>query len=180
MGVVVVGVVLLILGAVLMFVPIVPQSAQKVSSGSTLPAVIFSVSGFSVTGSIPVSVSWSSTGPVEVAAATCSGSCASANASAASGVVLQSGTSGSFTLNQPNGGQVVLVAVSTNSSSPTTTTFNVTTALSTVGSILLILGIVLLIVGVVVKSKSKAAPMPMSPAADQSTGMTDSPPPPTP
>jgi uncharacterized membrane protein len=180
-GIVVVGVVLLVVGAVLLFVPITPQPSQKIASNSSTPVLLFSVSGFSVTGSIPISVSWSSTGPVTVAAATCSGTCQNrANVSDVSGITLQSGTSGSFTLNQPNGGEVLIAAVNTGGGNATTTTFNVTTALSTVGTILLIVGILLLIVGVVVKAKSKPVPMQMAPPMDQSTGMADSPPPPTP
>jgi uncharacterized membrane protein len=157
-GIVVVGVILLILGAVLLFVPLVPQSNQTVDTSSSLPFIAFQVGGYSVTGSIPVAVSWSSPTSVEVVAATCSGTCMNSNASA-SGITIQSGTSGSFTLNQPNGGTVGIgvLAPSGSSGSNTTVTFKIATALSTVGTLLLVVGILLLIVGVVVKSKKSAA-----------------------
>ncbi|HKV89889.1 MAG TPA: hypothetical protein VJQ43_01690 [Thermoplasmata archaeon] len=180
MGIVVVGVVLLILGAVLLFVPVVPQAKQTIGPSSSIPGVILSVSGVSLTGSIPVSVSWSSTGPVTVGGATCAANCESINATGVSNPTIESGTSGSFTLNQPNGGSLVLIAFSFGSGpngfanrSNATTTFTLTTALSTVGSILLIVGILLLIVGLVLKSK-KAKMAASAPAANQWVAPTDS------
>jgi uncharacterized membrane protein len=178
MALVVVGVVLLVIGAVLMFVPVSSQADQTIPAHSALPFVEFSVSGFSLTGSIPVAVSWTSTGPVTVVAV--AGSTNVGNPSAATGATIQTGTSGSFTINQPDGGAVVLGALnlSGNGNSSPSTTFKITTALTSVGSILLIVGILLLIVGVVLKSKSKISPQPMAPPMDQSTGMGSSPPPP--
>jgi uncharacterized membrane protein len=165
LGLVIVGVILLVIGAVLLFVPVVPQANETVSTSSTLPYDIFSVGGFSLTGSIPISVSWtSSSGAVEVVAAACS-SCSSQNASSVSGVTIQNGTSGSFSLSQPDGGEVLVGAIGS-MSSPTNVTFKITTALTTVGSILVIVGIVVLILGAVLKSgkaKAAAAAAPMSP-----------------
>ena len=160
-GIVVVGIVLIVIGAVLLFVPVAGQGSQTVNSGSSTPFELASVSGFSITGSIPISISWTSSGPAEVVAATCSATCdTSGGVSALGGVVLQTGTSGSFTINQPNGGELVYGVVSTGGSSPVNATFTLTTALSTVGSALLIVGIVVLIIGAVLRSKSRMAAMP--------------------
>lgn len=57
MAIVVVGIVLLLIGAVLLFVPVVNQQSQTVNTASATPFDEFSVSGFSITGSIPVSIS---------------------------------------------------------------------------------------------------------------------------
>jgi hypothetical protein len=160
-GILVVGIVLAIIGAVLLFVPVVPQASQTTTS--TVPVVLLSVSGFSITGSIPVAVSWNSTTSVIVVGVACTATC-NQNVSSLSGVTLQTGTSGSFTLNQPNGGEIGLAAEnSSGSGSPSTVTFKVTTAISTVGSALLIVGIIVLIIGAAVKSKKAqvAAPAPM-------------------
>lgn len=171
-GIVVAGVVVIVIGAVLLFVPVVNQGTQTVTV--TAPEV-FQVSGFSITGGIPVSISWTSSVSVEVLAAACSSSCNTGSINSLSGLVLQSGTSGSFTLNQPNGGEVVLGVVTTGGTSGSAT-FTIKTALTTVGSILLILGIIILIVGAVLRSRPKAtamppAPMPVEPAPE----MTDAP-----
>jgi hypothetical protein len=174
MGIVVAGIVLLVIGAVLLFVPLVPQADQTIKSNSSLPVSVFSVSGFSITGSIPVSVSWTSNASVIVVGAA-GGNIANSNISSVSGIVTQTGTSGSFTLNQPDGGEVVLGVLGGSgfggSGSNATVTFHVSTALTTVGSILLIVGILILIVGLVLKSKSAKM---ATPAAGQWT------PPPTP
>jgi uncharacterized membrane protein len=171
-GIVVVGVVLLLIGAVLLFVPVVPQANQTVDTSSQLPFIAFQVSGYSLTGSIPISVSWTSPTAVEVFAAVCSGTCSNSSVgSSVSGVTLQSGTSGSFTLNQPNGGTVGIGALNSggSGSSAPTVTFSIKTALSTLGTLLLIVGILLLILGVVLKSKKAPAmapaPMPAAPPA---------------
>ena len=158
-GIVVAGVVLIVIGAVLLFVPITDQGTQTVTSSA--PEVL-QVSGFSITGSIPVSISWTSSSAVEVLAAACSSSCDTGNINAISGLTIQSGTSGSFTLNQPNGGEIVLGVITTGGSSASAT-FTVKTALSLVGTILLLVGIVILIVGAVLRSRPKAEAMPPAP-----------------
>jgi uncharacterized membrane protein len=176
-GLVVVGIVLLVLGAVLLFVPLVPQSSQTVSSDSAVPGEVFSVSGFSLTGSIPVTISWTSDSPVIVAAATCSGNCESSNVSSVSGVTTQTGTSGTINLNQPDGGEVGFFVVSESPGGHANATFNVKTALTSVGSILLIVGILVLILGVVLRSgpKNPPASAPPTPSSDATT--INSPPP---
>ena len=156
-GIVVVGIVLLLIGAVLLFVPVSSQAAQNINeSGATVQ-----VGGFSITGNIPVAVSWTSSEPVTFYAAACTGTCASGSITSLSGLKIQNGTSGSFMINQPNGGQIAFGFVPTNiSSTSATATVNMTTALTTVGSVLLIVGILILIAGAVMRSKSKMVAMP--------------------
>jgi uncharacterized membrane protein len=167
LGMVIVGVIVVIIGAVLLFVPLVPQTSQTVASNSSTPFYLGSVSGFSLTGNIAVAVSWTSTTTVTIAAAACSGTCS--NISQISGITTQSGTSGSFTLNQPDGGEVIMGIV-TSGGAAANATFKITTALATVGSILVIVGIVILIAGIVLHRKKPAAePAPApTPAYDSS------------
>jgi uncharacterized membrane protein len=173
LGLVIVGVVLAIIGAALLFVPVVPQSNQTISTASSPPLAILSVSGFSLTGSIPVAVSWTANSSVTVFAAACSATCS--NVSMVSGTTVQTGTSGSFSLSQPNGGEVALGAIKA-SGPPSTVTFKLTTALSTVGTVLLIIGIVVLIVGVVLRSGKAKMATAMPPSAPTATTPPVSPP----
>ncbi len=157
-GLVIVGVVLLIVGVALLLVPLVPQTNETVSSSSATPYYVASLSGFSLTGSIPIAVSWTSSGPaVTVIAGACSGTCS--NQSQVTGITSQAGTSGSFTLNQPDGGSILMGEVYTGSGTANVT-FTITTALSTVGTVLVPIGILVLIVGVVLKRKGAMAPAP--------------------
>ncbi|MCI4336110.1 MAG: hypothetical protein L3K17_02805 [Thermoplasmata archaeon] len=171
-GIVVVGVVLLVIGAALLFVPLSPQPAQTLTQSSETTPAGFTIAGFSITGNIPITVTWSSNTTVLIVAVACSGTCANENLSTLSGVT-QTGTSGTFSLNVPTGGQVWIAAGSL-AGAPSSTTVNVKTALTTVGSLLLILGVLLLLVGLVLKSKSKAmrAPPP-EPAASDAAPMTN-------
>jgi hypothetical protein len=174
--IVVVGIVLLIVGAVLMVEPVVPQSNQSISKNSTLPYVIESVSGYSLTGSIAVHVSWTSPTTVTVVGGACTSTCNSN--SSASDLTLQSGTSGSFTLNQPNGGEILIGAINGSSfssgSGAANATFVITTAFATVGTLLVVVGILLVIAGLVMKSdKARPAVQPAQPvtnAAPTSSG----------
>lgn len=165
-GLVAVGIIVAILGAALLFVPLLPQSNQTVSSDSETPYYIGSVTGYSLLGTIPVSVAWSVNGStsVEVAGAACPGTC---NVSSdISGVTFENGTSGSFTLSQPNGGQIIMGVIYDGFPS-VTVTFKITVGLATEGTALLILGIVVLLVGLIARGPAKsppiAAPPPSSP-----------------
>jgi uncharacterized membrane protein len=173
----VVGVVLVLIGAVLLFIPVEDQGSQTVDTSSTLPGELVSVSGFSLTGSIPVSIDWTATSAVVVAAVACSGNCESSNASTLSGVTTQTGTSGTITLNQPDGGEVGMIALPASGGHEANVTFDIKTALTSVGSILIVLGIVLLIVGVVLQGKPKAGAAPVAPAYAPDGGTMDPPPP---
>jgi len=176
----VVGVVLVVIGVALMYVPLSPQPNQQVwyTEPRGDQGYVGSVSGWSITGSIPVAVSWSANGStsVSVLAGTCSGNCSNGQVS---DVTYQNGTSGSFTLNQPNGGSVAMGVLSFNGAAESVT-FKITTALTTVGAGLLILGIILVIVGLVVRSKRKSAPEAAPPPTPTGTPAETAPPaPPT-
>lgn len=174
-GWVVVGIVVAVIGAALLFVPVVPQSNETVNSSSSTPYVIVSVGGYSLTGNVPVAVSWSTSGSasVEVLAGACSGTCN--DTSQVSGITSQNGTSGSFTLNQPNGGEIIMGVVY-GGSPAVTVTFKITTALSTVGTILLVVGILVLIIGIVLRGKPKASAAAAPPTPAPSTGPGGPPP----
>jgi uncharacterized membrane protein len=174
-GLVVVGIVLAIIGAALLFVPVLPQSNETATSSSSTPYYAGSVSGFSLTGSIVVAVSWSTNGntSVNVIAATCGGSCD--NVSDVSGITSQNGTSGSFTLSQPNGGSIIMGVIY--SGEAVTVTFKITTTLSTVGTLLIVLGIILLILGIVLGRKSTAPTTPTPPPVNPAMGPGGAPPP---
>jgi hypothetical protein len=172
-GWIVVGVVLLLVGAVLLFVPVIPQTNEVVSSSADIPFYAASVSGYSLTGSVPVAVTWTSSASTTVAAAVCSGSCT--NTSQISGVTYQTGTSGSFTLNQPNGGSIVMGEESSGNGT-VSVTFKITSALSTVGSLLVVVGIIALLVGIVAGRKPKPAPGMMAQPGASTTGSGNDPP----
>jgi uncharacterized membrane protein len=166
-GMVVVGVVLLVIGAVLLFVPVAPQPSQTMNESSIETPYAFQISGFSITGNMPITVSWTSNTSVTLLAVACTGSCNSGNISTLSGVEVQTGTSGTFNMNVPSGGTVEIGAAPL-TGGPSTTTVNVTTSETTIGSILLIVGILLLIVGLVLKRKSKAMSAPPAMPAQES------------
>jgi uncharacterized membrane protein len=155
---VVVGVVVLVIGVVLQFVPVASQGSETVVGGSDAPYWAGSVSGVSLTGSIPVSVAWSSSTAVTVLAGVASGGCSSPTS--VSGVASQSGTSGTFTLNQPDGGCLLLESGPGTGGSSVNVTFTIKTALTTVGSAMIIFGVILVIVGLVLRRKSAKAPAP--------------------
>ncbi|HEV8050210.1 MAG TPA: hypothetical protein VGP88_06415 [Thermoplasmata archaeon] len=176
---VVVGIVLLIVGAVLLFEPVVPQANQTVSNNSNVPFVVESVSGYSLTGSIVVHISWTSASPVEVIAASCAANCnANSSASGVSGITLQTGTSGSFTLNQPNGGEIAFGAYNPTGASGGNATFTISTALATVGTLLIVVGIIVFIAGLVLKSDKAraAAAAPAAPTSSSPPPMEPTPP----
>jgi uncharacterized membrane protein len=155
-GLVAVGVVLAVLGVALTFVPIEPQPSATVSTSSGTPYYLGQVAGFSLSGRIPVAVSWSATGVVAVAAATCTSPCS--NNSPVTDVTFGSGTGGSFTLNQPDGGYILLDAAPTSDNESANVTFHLTVALTTIGSILVVVGILVLILGVVLRGAAARPP----------------------
>jgi uncharacterized membrane protein len=171
-GILVVGVVLIVLGAVLGFVPLVQVASQSINESTPYEA---NVTGFSITGSVPASVAWSSSSSISVEVGTCSS--LQSNGSCSGSVSLQpiqTGTSGTFSFSVPDGGAFVVAISSLTAANASIT---VKLAQSTIGFILIILGIVLLIVGLVLKSKgAKMAAPTMDSSAPVST---PEPPPPT-
>lgn len=158
-GIVVAGVVVLVIGLVLAFVPLVNQGSTHVGQFQSLAE---GPSGFSITGSIPVSITWSAatSGSLSVAVSSCSPS--SASAGTCNGPYTwhnQSGTSGSESFSIPDGGSAIFAFSSLGGASVT-----MTTALSTIGAILLVIGIIVLIVGLVLRRK-QPKPSAVPPAA---------------
>lgn len=154
---VMVGLVLIVIGGVLLFVPVVPQNDQKESvQFLTGAAYVENVSGYSITSSIPVAVSWSSNSSTKVlvGAGTCSSSCSDRRIPGP--VTWENATGGSFTLNPPNGGGIELVVLGWYG--PSTVTFKITSALGTAPTALIVVGAALLVLGFVLRAKGEAAP----------------------
>jgi hypothetical protein len=179
-----VGVVIALLGAVLLFVPVVPQGSETATYASTSGGVQYSyyranVSGYSLSGTIVVAVSWTSntSTAVQVIAAACSASCGE-NYQQLSDVTNETGTKGTFVLDQPNGGSIVMGILSTESGKSASVTFKVTTALATVATALVVIGLVLVIAGAVLRRKPgppAPATIPSAPRDDLEPGAVDPP-----
>jgi len=152
LAIVVLGVVLAVVGAGLLLAPVSPRPDQTVREGLS---IAFSVQGFSLTGSIPVAVSWASTlnATITVYGLACSTTCTSNNVQGQ--FASQTGKSGSFLLDQPIGGTVLIYEV-TKVGQLGNVTVKTATALPTEGSILVIVGIVVLTVGMVLRPKKQA------------------------
>ncbi len=164
-GAVVLGVLLMVGGAVLAYVPFVPQPEQKVTSTNPL---VFNVTAlFSLTGTDPLSASWTATVSVTLWAASCdhvnpNGSNLSNICRGFAVIATQNGTSGSFSWAPKLGATVLIGFVPTNLSSTNgTATINVKTAEPAIGWIVFFLGLILLIVRLVVRKRGE--PMPASP-----------------
>ncbi len=151
------GVVLLVIGLVLSFVPLVNQGSTQLGQYVEDAA---GPSGYSITGSIPMSISWTSSNSGELAVGVSSCSVSQVQASSCSASTTwhnQSGTSGSESFSVPDGGSVTFVFSAAGGGSIT-----LTTALTTIGLIVIVLGILVLIAGLVLKRKQPKAP-PMAP-----------------
>ncbi len=154
------GIVLLVVGAGLLFIPIVPQGGHTetvafLSADRGWYQLSENVSGFSITGVVPVSVSWTSSALVDVDAATCSGYCDNVD-QVASVMQVEVGTQGSLYLNQPNGGSIFLAwAQQTFAPASVNITFSIWTDLTIAGPLVLISGSIFLILGVVRGSKDR-------------------------
>jgi hypothetical protein len=152
---VIAGIVVLLVGALIQFVPLAPQPVNPISTYGGTPFETFSVGGFSITGSITVSISWTASSPVTFIAAVCPSGCHSANVSSLSDITTQSGKSGSLTLSQPNGGEIILVALSNTSTGVNPT---VITVWATEAAVVLFAGVAVVIAGVVWRSPRRAVP----------------------
>jgi uncharacterized membrane protein len=160
-GIVVVGILLIIIGAVLMFVPLL--SSASVNLSSSQPEQEVNVSGFSITGGIPATLSWTSNQPVNVSVATCSS--VAGNGTCKGTVSLlsaENGTSGSFSFNVPAGGGIGVGMVGGDAATASVT---IKLAQTTVGLIVLVIGVILFLVGAAVRRKVPPPPPPPPPAA---------------
>ncbi|MCI4336109.1 MAG: hypothetical protein L3K17_02800 [Thermoplasmata archaeon] len=156
--IVVIGVVLMVVGAIFLVIPVVSQSpAHLQAAGNKLAFQSFQVSGFSVLYQQPVSGSWSSNTSVLFELIVCTAAC-NTNTSI-SQTLVQTGTSGNFTVDVPQG-DIVSVAIEGASGGPATATVNVSTALTPLGSGLLIAGIAIILIGFVLRRKRRVVPRP--------------------
>lgn len=178
-GLVVVGIVFVVLGGVLAYVALVPQSgtfnATTNGSGSMENFTVFDASPALFGGTV-AKFSFTSTVSVDLYLITCSkvvttsqlssagsegqlesdcGTNATYGTTSTSGGAYSTGTSGSFAFSIPASGSVIYFAVS---SAPGTVSATITTSEPLAGDILLIVGVLVLIVGLVLKShKTKAS-----------------------
>jgi hypothetical protein len=157
---VVFGIVLLLVGAYFLLVSVVPAGGESVtvslfSGGGNVHQVSENISGFSITGSLSVYVSWASNLQVSFEAASCSDECSFSNLPYEM-VAGGEGTTGSSTFNQPNGGNILLVWSQENFSRPSyNLTYSVWTTVPNVGPCLLISGAIVLFVGIALPPRSE-------------------------
>jgi uncharacterized membrane protein len=176
-GLFIVGVILLILGAVLIAVPLIPStssfSAASASGSGSAAGSQIAWNIYSASPAIPTyaKLSWTSPVTVYFVAYTCSNDVSSSelNDANSSGqfekdcgtnqsVGNTSGTSGSYSFTVPAGGSLVFTAFQfTNSSTSTQVSATLTGTEPLLGLVLVVLGIILLILGVVLKSKKQKA-----------------------
>jgi len=176
-----VGIIVTILGAILSFVPLAPQPAGSLRTDSSSAFYALQAGGFSLTGGIPTTVSWSASESVQIVAYTEPGPvCTMSGYSSPNGggynvpgstAATDSGTSGSFTFEQPESGCMVLAVNLPTGSGPVNVTYHVTTAETTFGTLVLVPGIVLVIAGVVLR-KNEKGPAVLSPLAEPATTIT--------
>jgi len=163
------GVVILLVGVALLYVPVVPQftSTQTVSLQSQNRGWYFlleNVSGYSITGVVPVLVSFTSSALVDVEFATCTDVCHNftqlQQGQRVAGTnqigILVGVTGGSISLNQPNGGSI-WVAWGQQTTTPTSVniTYSVTTGLTVAGPLLLTAGSAVLVSGILLLMRQR-------------------------
>ncbi|HZY69427.1 MAG TPA: hypothetical protein VFF67_00405 [Thermoplasmata archaeon] len=165
-GVVAVGLILLILGFILAYVPIPGQTVPSTTVTQSTPAIL-SVSSppfLFFTSTLPFSLSWTSSAAITVYVYACGSDsqCAAVTPNVTSPVVTGSGSSGSVSFTAQKGQYYEIYGKS--SAATWTATFSATYAVPFVGGslgfFLLILGIVVLIVGLVLKKKQPPSPAP--------------------
>ena len=168
-GLVIVGVVLIAVGATLGFVPFIPQASQTVTDGRT--AFTENLTGYSPTGSIAGSLSWSSNQSIEVVFSSCPASCVSGSIHSQT----ESGLGGTFSFSFPVGTRIgALIATGPPDS---TATVKVTLAEPTYGTLLIIAGFVVVVAGVLLGRKPSPVPAegaPPSGAEENSRGSAQS------
>ncbi len=153
-GMVAVGIVLLVLGAVLAFVPLLQAGSQDVSEST--PWGFNVTAAFSITGTVPLTISYSSSQSVNILVGTCDSISYSSGSPQCTNPTVsgQNGSSGTFNINVKPGGAVVVGILGAGTASVT-----VKEAQTPLGDILLILGIVVLLVGLVMRRRPSPAPM---------------------
>jgi uncharacterized membrane protein len=158
-GLVVVGIILIVLGGVLMYVPLVPEASVHIDPSSPYYATL---SGYSPTGKIPGSVSWTSPSSTEVVLQACTGQVSLFECNGTETTTFENGTSGSFSFSVPQGGSIILYTEGNASA-------NVKLAEPTYGAAVLGVGVILLVLGLVLRRRASGAP----PAPPSSTPPTE-------
>ena len=171
--VLIVGVILLILGAVIAFVPVISDTSSVTAvdpsdctSGPdcSISYEVYSASP-SVTGGTSTKLSWSAPVPVTFTAVTCSNAVTgepdnltpSELARVCSGLVTvanTTGTSGSYSFTIPSGGSLMFFATTSGTVQPTVNA-TLTATEPLLGLVVLLLGLLLAILGVVLRSKKQ-------------------------
>lgn len=154
---VVIGVAVMVIGAVLLVIPTIPQPAVSISAKSNSSgSQAFTTNAFSLTYQQPISGTWTSNTSVLFEVIVCSAGCSTPNATVAASVV-QTGTSGSFSFVVPQGGIVQFSMIGATGTAAHGTV-NFSTALTLPGSIALLVGIVLIVLGFFLRAKRPPAP----------------------
>lgn len=173
-GFVIVGIVIVLLGVLLLFEPIVPLQSQTVTSANP---DIFTVAAFvSPTGNVQLTVTWSSTTSITFAVYTCTSvNLPASNVSTACrGVATigsETGTSGTFHFPVKSGSSVIAGIFSQKSGTASVT---VTGSSPLLATFLLVVGLVLVVVGGVLKKKAAidSGPTPTAGPSAHSSGRT--------
>src|SRR5690242_12221828 len=151
-GVLVVGILLAILGGILAFVPFIPTGSQTITAQQEWAFNV--TAAFSITGTVPLSISWSSPTDVTVQLVTCDSvsdlTCTNEHDSE------QNGTSGTFAVNPKVNGAVGLIL-----GTPGNATVTVREAQPTIGDALLIVGGLFVVAGIVLPRRKPPAPVPV-------------------
>lgn len=159
------GIVLVLIGIVLSYVPTVPEGSHTatVTADSVAgPWYQFSekVPGSSVTGVIPITISWTaSSRATDADAAACFGDCTNVTQVDSFMQTEGEGTSGSFSLLQPNGGSIFLALIQqTTPPASDNFSFSITAVLTVAGPLLLTSGTIVIILAGILEPKGGARP----------------------
>lgn len=164
---VVVGVAVMVIGAVLLVIPAVPNPAVDLSAPPDAPGyealATSGIGAFSLTDQTPISGSWSSNTSVLFELNVCSALCKTPNATVISSVV-ETGTSGTFTVDVPQG-DIMNVSLRGATGTAAHGTVNFSTALTLPGSAAVIVGIVLIVLGYLLRTPRRRGPPARGPPA---------------
>jgi hypothetical protein len=140
----------MLVGATLLLVPLVPAGSSSITYGHSFYAA--NLTGFSLTGAITGTLSWSANGSVKFLFLSCGKSvCNGTDASTET----EQGTSGSFSFSVPSGGAIGGLIES--GAPGATASIKVTLTQATYGSLLLLGGVVVLLVGLALRRKPSPA-----------------------
>lgn len=166
--VIVLGIALILSGAILIFVPVVPQASHaeilKFPPGNYDYFLRENISGFSVTGFIPVDIPWNSNGSMDVVAAACVHYCSNQSQLPSSSIVYETLVNASAVfLWVPNGGSIFVAWYQQTDHPPSSSlSYTVWTGLTPAGPILLVSGSAGVVLGISFRRVDAAKPPPTS------------------